>query len=73
MAVRFLVAALLVAGALAAAALPAAAQCAMCYKNASAQSTEAQAALNSGILMLLLPPVAILAGILVTAVRRTRP
>lgn len=54
---------------IAAAALPLAAQCAMCARNAAGQSPEAMRALNSGILMLLVPPVAILSAILVVAFR----
>jgi len=40
--------------------LPFALQCAMCYQSASQQGAKGMAALNSGILILLLPPVAII-------------
>ena len=52
-----------------AAALPAAAQCAMCARNAAGQDGRALAALNSGIFVLLIPPVAIMGGILFVAFR----
>ncbi len=48
---------------------PAAAQCAMCYQNAAAQDARAMRALNFGILLLLIPPVTIMAGILGLAFR----
>ena len=48
---------------------PAAAQCAMCYSTAAAQDSEAIKALNLGILVLLIPPVAIMGGILLLAFR----
>ena len=35
-------------------------QCAMCYQSASQQGAKGMAALNAGILVLLIPPVAIL-------------
>jgi len=54
---------------LAMAAAPAGAQCAMCYQNAAAQDARAMRALNFGILLLLIPPVTIMAGILLTAFR----
>ena len=50
-------------------ALPAAAQCAMCRANAAGQDTRALQSLNSGILILLLPPVAIMGVILFVAFR----
>ena len=45
------------------------AQCAMCKTVAAAQSKEAMASLNYGILFLLVPPVAIMSGILLYAFR----
>ncbi len=51
----------------------AAAQCAMCYQNAASQDSRALAALNSGILLLLVPPVAIMAGIFFRAFRHRNP
>ena len=54
---------------LAVTAAPAAAQCAMCYNSAAAQDSEAIKALNLGILVLLIPPVAIMASILLLAFR----
>ena len=54
---------------LAVTAAPAAAQCAMCYNSAAAQDSEAIKALNLGILVLLIPPVAIMGSILLLAVR----
>ena len=48
---------------------PAAAQCAMCYSTAAAQDSEAIKALNLGILVLLIPPVAIMGSILLLAFR----
>ncbi len=47
----------------------AAAQCAMCYSTAAAQDSEAIKALNLGILVLLIPPVAIMGSILLLAFR----
>ncbi len=44
--------------------------CAMCKAAAGAQSGQAIAALNRGILFLLIPPVTIMTGILVWAFRR---
>ena len=44
--------------------------CAMCKTVAEAQSREAAASLNLGILFLLVPPVAIMAGLLLFAFRR---
>ena len=43
--------------------------CAMCKTAAAAQSKEAMAALNWGILLLLVPPVAIMSGLLLFAFR----
>ena len=48
---------------------PAAAQCVMCYSTAAAQDSEAIKALNLGILVLLIPPVAIMGSILLLAFR----
>ncbi len=53
----------------AAAASHAAAQCSMCAASAAAQSPRAMASLNAGIIFLLIPPVAIMAAILVLAFR----
>ncbi|MGH9790947.1 MAG: hypothetical protein ACRD5W_07035 [Candidatus Acidiferrales bacterium] len=44
--------------------------CSMCYSNAAQQDTQAQQALNLGILVLFLPPVLLFAGVLFTAFRR---
>jgi len=44
--------------------------CAMCYNNAAATKASGQQALRSGILILLLPPLLMLAGIFLAAVRR---
>jgi hypothetical protein len=49
---------------------PFALQCAMCYQTASQQGAKGMAALNAGILILLLPPVAILGCISWIAYRR---
>lgn len=46
------------------------AQCVMCYRTAAAQQVERSRVLNSGILILLIPPVLVLAGILLLAFRR---
>ena len=43
--------------------LPFALQCAMCYQNASAQAAKGIAAINSGIIALALPLVAVIGGI----------
>ncbi|MGH9794297.1 MAG: hypothetical protein ACRD5G_05955, partial [Candidatus Acidiferrales bacterium] len=60
-----------VAFALLAAASDAFAQgCSMCYSSAAQQDTQAQQALNLGILVLFLPPVLLFAGVLFTAFRR---
>ncbi len=42
----------------------------MCYANAAAANNEGIRALQTGIVVLLVPPVLIFAGILVTAYRR---
>ena len=44
--------------------------CAMCYNNAAATKTAGQQALRSGILILMIPPLAMVAGIFVVALRR---
>ena len=44
--------------------------CAMCYNNAAATKTAGQQALRSGILILMFPPLLMLAGIFVAALRR---
>lgn len=44
--------------------------CAMCKTTAAAQSSQAIAALNLGILVLLIPPVAIMSGLFLFAFRR---
>ncbi len=50
---------------------PALAQgCSMCYANAAQQQAEAQRALNLGIIVLIIPPVLLFAGVMVTAFRR---
>jgi hypothetical protein len=48
-----------------------AAQCVMCYRTAAAQLAERSRVLNSGILILLIPPILVLAGILLLAFRRS--
>lgn len=45
-------------------------QCVMCQRTAAAQQVERARVLNRGILILLAPPVAILAGVLLLAHRR---
>jgi hypothetical protein len=44
----------------------------MCYRTAAAQQAERSRVLNSGILILLIPPILVLAGLLLLAVRRSR-
>jgi integral membrane sensor domain MASE1 len=62
---------LLIALALLVATSPAFAQgCSMCYASAAAQQAEAQRALNLGIIVLIIPPVLLFAGVMVTAFRR---
>ncbi|MDP9054314.1 MAG: hypothetical protein M3N93_08445 [Acidobacteriota bacterium] len=46
-----------------------AAQCVMCYRTAAAQQLERSRVFNSGILILLVPPILVLAGILLMAYR----
>jgi hypothetical protein len=48
------------------------AQCVMCYRTAAAQQLERSRVLNSGILILLIPPILVLAGILLLAFRKSR-
>lgn len=50
-----------------------AAQCVMCYRTAAAQQLERSRVLNSGIVILLIPPILVLAGILLLAFRKPRP
>ena len=45
----------------------------MCYTSAAAASAAAMRSLNIGILVLLLPPLAMFIGILTYAIRRTQP
>jgi hypothetical protein len=44
-----------------------AAQCVMCFRTAAAQQAERSRVLNSGIIILLIPPIIVLAGILLLA------
>jgi hypothetical protein len=44
--------------------------CTMCYNNAAATKASGQQALRSGILILMFPPLVMLAGIFVAALRR---
>ncbi len=44
----------------------------MCYRTAAAQQAERSRVLNSGILILLIPPILVLVGLLLLAVRRSR-
>ncbi|HWE52452.1 MAG TPA: hypothetical protein VG273_21835 [Bryobacteraceae bacterium] len=48
-------------------------QCVMCYRTAAAQQAERSRVLNHGILILLIPPVLILAGLLLLARRKNIP
>jgi hypothetical protein len=48
-----------------------AAQCVMCYRTAAAQQGERSRVLNSGIVILLIPPIVVLAGILLLAFRKS--
>jgi hypothetical protein len=48
------------------------AQCVMCYRTAAAQQAERSRVFNSGIVILLVPPVLVLALILVLAFRKNR-
>jgi hypothetical protein len=49
------------------------AQCVMCYRTAAAQQLERARVLNAGIVILLAPPILVLAGILFLAFRKSRP
>jgi hypothetical protein len=51
-------------------AIRASAQCVMCFRTAAAQQAERTRVLNHGIIIMLIPPVLILAGFLVLAYRR---
>jgi hypothetical protein len=48
------------------------AQCVMCFRSAAAQQAERSRVLNKGILILLIPPFLILAGILTLAWRKNK-
>ena len=48
------------------------AQCVMCYRTAAAQSVERARVFNAGILILLIPPILVIAGILGLAWLRGR-
>ena len=48
------------------------AQCVMCYRTAAAQQAERSRVLNSGILILLVPPILVLGLILFLAFRKNR-
>ncbi len=48
------------------------AQCVMCYRTAAAQQSARSQVLNSGILILLIPPLLVICGILALAWLRTR-
>jgi hypothetical protein len=49
-----------------------AAQCVMCFRTAAAQQAERSRVLNSGIVILLIPPILVLVGILFLAFRKNR-
>ena len=49
------------------------AQCVMCYRTAAAQQWARSRVLDSGIIILLVPPILVLAGILFLAFRKSRP
>jgi len=51
---------------------PAFAQCVMCFRTAAAQQAERARVLNTGILVMGIPPVLILGGFVALAVRRSR-
>ena len=53
-------------------AMTADAQCVMCFRTAQAQQSARAQVLNAGIVVLGLPPLAILAGLVVLAVKRDR-
>ncbi|MGA2713625.1 MAG: hypothetical protein ABSG41_11015 [Bryobacteraceae bacterium] len=48
------------------------AQCVMCYRTAAAQQAERSRVLNSGIVILLIPPILVLGLILLLAFRKNR-
>jgi hypothetical protein len=48
------------------------AQCVMCYRTAAAQQAERSRVLNSGIVILLVPPILVVGLILVMAFRKNR-
>ena len=48
------------------------AQCVMCYRTAAAQQAERSRVLNSGIVILLVPPILVLGLILLLAFRKDR-
>lgn len=51
-----------------------AAQCVMCFRTAAAQQGERSRIMNSGIVVLLIPPLVVLAGILLlAAIKNGRP
>jgi hypothetical protein len=50
-----------------------AAQCVMCYRTAAAQQGERSRVLNQGIIILLIPPFLVMAGILWMAWRKNHP
>jgi hypothetical protein len=52
--------------------MPLVAQCVMCFRTAEAQQGERSRVLNSGIVILLLPPLVVLAGIIWFAWRRNK-
>lgn len=49
---------------------PALAQCVMCFRTAASQQAERARVLNAGIVIMLVPPILILAGFLLLAWRR---
>jgi hypothetical protein len=49
-----------------------AAQCVMCFRTAAAQQAERSRVLNKGIIILLIPPILVLAGILGLAFWKNR-
>ena len=48
------------------------AQCVMCYRTAAAQQVERSRVLNSGILIMLIPPMLVIGGLLLLAWIRSR-
>lgn len=49
------------------------AQCVMCYRTAAAQQAARSHVLNTGITILLVPPILVLAGILLLAYKKSGP